>query len=413
MQKNEQTDEQKKVFLQEEKPLIFKEQIPDDIIKELTPEIRRQYFLWDEITKREVQLHPEVVLPLIEEMFHRKYEKGIPIELLSTEYAVRRIYESGEKVIQSIYSDLLIRVDKDLYHIECQMEEQKDMVLRMLEYDVHIALNYGTQKNDCQEQKRSYNLWMPKSVILYLEHSANTPDYEECEIHFADGTSHSYQVPIMKVQNYSMEMIEGKHLNMLIPFLPIRFRKVVRSASSQTREKAGKELTELLAKCIMILKREKENGVLTEWARNDIAEFLSCACDHLYGSEPDLIREVHEVMEPAIKLRREIVQELSESVKTLDERRKSLEENNRSLEENNRSLEENNRSLEENNRSLTENNKLLERENRRLEDGLIHLIQKSQAEGKSKEEVVKMLRELFSFSETEAKKKTENHWKEA
>ena len=118
-------------------------------------------------------------------------------------------------------------------------------------------------------------------------------------------------------------------------------------------------------------------------------------------------------MEPAIKLRREIVQELSESVKTLDERRKSLEENNRSLEENNRSLEENNRSLEENNRSLTENNKLLERENRRLEDGLIHLIQKSQAEGKSKEEVVKMLRELFSFSETEAKKKTENHWKEA
>ena len=196
----------------------------------------------------------------------------------------------------------------------------------------------------------------------------------------------------MKVQNYSMEMIEGKHLNMLIPFLPIRFRKAARSASSQTREKAGKELTELLAKCIMILKREKENGVLTEWARNDIAEFLSCAFDHLYGSETELIREVHEVMEPAIKLRREIVQELSESVKTLDERRKSLEENNR---------------------SLTENNKLLERENRRLEAGLIHLIQKSQAEGKSKEEVVKMLRELFSFSETEAKKKTENHWKEA
>ena len=68
MQKNEQTNEQKKVLLQEEKPLIFKEQIPDDIIKELTPEIRRQYFLWDEITKREVQLHPEVVLPLIEEI---------------------------------------------------------------------------------------------------------------------------------------------------------------------------------------------------------------------------------------------------------------------------------------------------------------------------------------------------------
>ena len=38
------------------------------------------------------------------------------------------------------------------------------------------------------------------------------------------GTEHIYRIPILKVQEYSLEKIEEKHLNILIPFLPIRFR---------------------------------------------------------------------------------------------------------------------------------------------------------------------------------------------
>ena len=31
---------------------LYQESLPEEIVKELTPEVRRQYFLWDEVMKR-------------------------------------------------------------------------------------------------------------------------------------------------------------------------------------------------------------------------------------------------------------------------------------------------------------------------------------------------------------------------
>ena len=92
-------------------------------------------------------------------------------------------------------------------------------------------------------------------------------------IRFADGTSCEYRVPVMKVQDYSLKMIEEKHLIMLIPFLPIRFRKYLQGKS--VSEAARKELTEFIRECIMIIEREKTNGTLTDMAGEDMIELLS------------------------------------------------------------------------------------------------------------------------------------------
>lgn len=45
-----------------------------------------------------------------------------------------------------------------------------------------------------------------------------------------------------------------------------------------------------------------------------------------------------------------------------------------------------------------------------MEKGLVRFIQKSQLEGKNKEEVKNALQDIFSQSETEAKEKVEQHW---
>ena len=42
--------------------------IPDEILEEMTPEIIEQYYLWDEVAKKEVERYPWLILPLI-----RKY----------------------------------------------------------------------------------------------------------------------------------------------------------------------------------------------------------------------------------------------------------------------------------------------------------------------------------------------------
>lgn len=87
-QEEKQTEEK---LLEEES--MFSDQLPEEVLRELTPEIRRQYFLWDEILKREVELYPWLTLPLIEENFHKKYRQNTRIQLLSTEYTVSRIHK--------------------------------------------------------------------------------------------------------------------------------------------------------------------------------------------------------------------------------------------------------------------------------------------------------------------------------
>ena len=145
---------------------------------------------------------------------------------------------------------------------------------------------------------------MPRSVILYLNDTDNMPAEETCLIRFADGTTHEYRVPVMNVQSYTTEMIEKKHLNMLIPFLPIRFRKYLNRKRDGKKkpitESVRKDLTEFIRECMMIIDREKENGTLTDIAGKEMIEFLSLTCNYLLKNEPELKKEVYGIMRPIV-----------------------------------------------------------------------------------------------------------------
>lgn len=185
----------------------------------------------------------------------------------------------------------------------------------------------------------------------------------------------------MKVQKYSLHEIEEKHLNLLIPFLPIRFARRIKSSKEAGRKRLKEDLTEFLSECIMILNREKENGALTECASNDIMEFLYKACGHLLEEEPELLEEVYEGMEPAIKLNREIIKELQDDKKELS-------------------------------RQLKDSNRQLQSKEQKLESGIIKLIQRLKNEGKSIEAAREALEDVFSLDKKEAKAKAELYWEE-
>ena len=236
--------------------------IPDEILEEMTSEIIEQYFLWDEVAKKEVERYPWLLLPLIQEVFHKVYPENAEIRLIATEYVVRRIHKDGGSTLNSIFADIAV-----------QIENRHELV-------------------------------MPRSVILYLSDTDSMPEEETCLIRFADGTTHEYRVPVMNVQSYTTEMIEKKHLNMLIPFLPIRFRKYFNKKKNDKKkpvaEAVRKDLTEFIRECIMIIDREKENGVLTDIAGKEMIEFLSLTCGYLLKNEPELKKEVHGIMRPIV-----------------------------------------------------------------------------------------------------------------
>lgn len=339
--------------------------IPDQIIEEMTPEIIEQYYLWDEVAKKEIERYPWLILPLIQEVFHKIYPENVEIRLIATEYVVRRIHKGSGSTLNSIYADIAVQIgDRDIYHMECQMNKDKGMVLRMLEYDIHIGMVHGRE----HDGKKTYadmkhELVMPRSVILYLNDTNPIPKEETCLIRFADGTTHEYRIPVMNVQSYTTELIEKKHLNMLIPFLPIRFRKYLNrkrnGAGRSITEAVRKDLTEFIRECIMIIEREKENGTLTDAESKEIVEFLDMTCGYLLKNEPDLKKEVRGIMRPIVMTQTEKIEIITE--KHMNAIRKFIE--------------------------------------------------KGCSSGQSHQEVKESIQDIFSLDEAEAEEKMKKYWK--
>lgn len=347
--------------------------IPDQVVEEMTPEIIEQYYLWDEVAKKEIERYLRLILPLIQEVFHKVYSENAEIRLIATEYVVRRIHKESGSTLNSVFADIAVQIgDRDIYHMECQMNKDKGMVLRMLEYDIHIGMAYriGNDRKKIHIDSKKYELVMPRSVILYLNSVNHMPEEEICLISFADGTTHEYKIPVMNVQSYTTEMIEEKHLNMLIPFLPIRFRKYFNRKGNAVKrsitETVRQELTEFIRECILIVDREKENGALTDMAGKDIIELLDMTCGYLLKNEPALKKEVHGIMRPIVMLQSEKIETITEKIRIITEKHMNA---------------------------------------------IRKFIEKGYSSGQNRQEVKESIQDIFSLEEAEAEEKMEKYWK--
>lgn len=296
-----------------------------------------------------------------------------------------------------------------------------------LEYDIHIGMIHGIGRlhGDMLSEEK-YEITMPRSVILYLNHLDNVPSKETCLIRFADGTTHEYSVPVMKIQNYTIEMIEEKHLNMLIPFLPIRFRKYLNRKKDGVKQPVSevvrKDLTEFVRHCIMIIDREKRNGTLTDMAGKDIMDLLGITCGYLFKNEPELNKEVQGIMKPIIMLqseRAEIaekeLEEIKPIVKLQSERaeiaERELEEIRPIVKLQSERAEIAEKELEEMRSILKQQSERAEITERELETSIKKFIERTQSSGQNRQNIKEDIQDIFSLNEEEAEKKLKKYWK--
>ena len=254
----------------------------------LPEKISTEAQLWDEIFKKLTYIAPELLLPLIREVHGKSYPVGVKIVPLSTEYSVQR---TDTKEIAVIRADVTIIIDdKDIYHFESEISYDGLMAIRMFEYDVHAALTFRSE-----EQKNNINLYFPHSAVLYLQDDARIPKQLMCTIHFQDGTICTYGVPTVKVQSFSLEEIKEKHLSVLIPFLPIRFRKHIPADSDEKKT----------PKALEILESEIAEGYLSEAQAKTIIQLLTKSMIRISYRNQDVLKEVSTMTEPILELETE------------------------------------------------------------------------------------------------------------
>ena len=166
--------------------------------------------IFDDVFRTMIEKMPYLAVPLINEVFHTSYPEDVKITQLRNEHQ----QENGE-----IITDSCLLIGKKMYHIECQSTDDTTMVVRMIEYDFTIAI--GT----ADKQGRRYRIEFPRSCVLFLRSSQNTPDYLEADVVFPDGQIHLYLIPTIKMSNYTKNNIFEKNLLMLLPFYIMRYEK--------------------------------------------------------------------------------------------------------------------------------------------------------------------------------------------
>ena len=260
--------------------------------------------LWDEMLKAIVAAMPSQLFPLFKELYGKEYPKDTSIVLLGSETS--SFQENGTKPPDSTLMDIALLVaGTDYYHLECQMKNDSEMVIRMFAYDVRFAI---THSKEVDGNTGEFTLYFPHSAVIYPEKNNAIPDYLKCRVVFQDGTEHIYKIPTVRIQTYTLREIREKHLALFIPYAILRLRPRLRK--NVKRPLTQKELTSFVAEAILVLEEELAEGNLTEREYYDYVRLFRFAADQVLAKHPKLQEEVHHMTEPLIKLPSMIQDEL-------------------------------------------------------------------------------------------------------
>ncbi len=214
----------------------------------------------------------KLIIPVINEIFSEHYTGEEEIRFFPNEHFLDQQDAADKERITDTNFQIIGRIVKK-YHLECESSLPDGRItIRLFEYDAQIALDEG------EVTEETLTVTFPNTAVMYLRAYKKTPDKMKYVIVTPGGTV-QYDVPIMKVQSYSLDEIFEKRLLMLIPFYIFSHEK----SFSEYNNNEDK-LEELKAEYQIILERlddlEKQ-GIIGAFDKRTIIELSS-----------DVIREI-------------------------------------------------------------------------------------------------------------------------
>ena len=154
---------------------------------------------------------PKLLIPVVNEIFHTKYSLDEKVVILPNEQMITT--PEDEQTIRITDSNfMIIGREKAKFHIECESNPKTgELTIRFFQYDTQIALDNRHWENGV------LHVPLPKSAVLYLRQRKNTP--ESLKMVIEDGNQKIYRnIPVVKVQTYSVDEIFEKKLWFFLPF---------------------------------------------------------------------------------------------------------------------------------------------------------------------------------------------------
>ena len=157
----------------------------------------------------------------------------------------------------------------------------------MFEYDLAIALE------NRRKVGRRFFVEFPRSCVIYLRTTRNTPDVEEVELLFPDGQVCVYRVPTVKLVRYTKDSIFEKNLLLLLPFYVMRYEDAAHTIGEDSEKLQGllKEYEDIRIN----LEKELSTAGRSE-LYTDLNKLIIRISNYIFREEEKVRKGVDEVM---------------------------------------------------------------------------------------------------------------------
>lgn len=229
---------------------------------------------YDDVFRTLINDCSEMVIPLVNETFGEHFTGKEDVILHQNEHFLNQQDGSQEEKITDSNFEIVGRDGRKHIHYECQSRPDHTMLIRMFEYDSQIALKNGSLQADVLKVP------FPRSAVLYLRSYKNTPDRYKVQIEIPEpGKNGEYQIPVLKVKNYTLEEIFDRKLLFLIPFYIFSHESKFEEYNREKEKLAilKKEYEEIKNRLEDLVK----NGELDQYRKCTLIDLSNKVLDHI------------------------------------------------------------------------------------------------------------------------------------
>ena len=209
----------------------------------------------------------ELIIPVVNEAFGEDYTGQEEVIFAPNEHFLNQDGGTEEKRITDS-NFIIVSADgaKKRYHIECEANLDDTIILRIFEYDAQIALNDGKRDG------ATFTVSFPHSAVMALRHTKKTPSSMHIRV-ITPGGEAGYDVPVIKVQQYSLEEIFDRKLLFFLPFYIFSHEKQLPEYESD--EAKLRNLTDEYRHILSKLDELQETGDIDAFIKNAICATIT------------------------------------------------------------------------------------------------------------------------------------------
>ena len=247
--------------------------------------------IYDRIFKRIFSMSHLSIINLINGLFQTNYPPDSKVTFPNK--------ESHNSKLRRKYADIFVTInDQNTYHLEAQMQKDKNIVMRVFEYGYFEAI---------ESREDDGYIKFPDPVIIYLSKETGIPEESCLQIDFGKQGIFYYKVKNYVYLDHDVIELNQKKMILLIPFQLLKLRNQIDHdlKNGGLKEEHIDELKKLIQNDIVgsISANLQVGNILVDDAKQ-LIELVNILFHHIYEKcmESRGVEEVSRLLEGAIEL---------------------------------------------------------------------------------------------------------------